>query len=57
MAYKVVQDESEAVKILHEIMQTPQLRSVHFTFDVGVGFGPIVRYEVERFAFCEEQEK
>ena len=56
MSKKIVQNEEEAIKILREIMKTPQLLSVHFEFDISNIEPPTVEYTIRRFAYRMEGE-
>ena len=44
-----VKSAEEAGEILLKLMDTPQLRSVRFTFEAGVNGLPTVSYYVSRF--------
>lgn len=56
MARKIIKNEEEAIKILRELMKTPQLVDLHFEFDIGTDKLPMVQYEVKRFAYGEKFE-
>jgi hypothetical protein len=55
---KIIRNADEACEILKSLMETPQLVSLHFEFDIGVNGGPIVDYRIKRFAdrFTEDAE-
>ena len=44
-----VKSAEEAGEILLKLMDTPQLRSVRFTFEAGINSVPTVSYDVSRF--------
>ena len=44
-------------KILHELLNTPHMRSLHFELDVAVDEVPTVKYSVERFVYIDEVEE
>ena len=44
-----VKSAEEAGEILLKLMDTPQLRSVRFTFEAGTNGVPMVSYDVSRF--------
>ena len=46
----IVKNADEAARILVELMQTEQLVSLHFEYDIAVDEVPRVRYTVNRFA-------
>ena len=56
---KVIPNADEACNILKSIMETPQLISLHFEFDIGVDRSPMVDYRIKRFALglTEEAEE
>ena len=43
----------EAAKILVDLMHTPMIRSLHFTFKADCASVPTVEYCVERFVYEE----
>ena len=50
----IVKNADEAARILVELMQTEQLVSLHFEFDIAVDEVPRVRYTVNRFAIKDK---
>ena len=56
---KIVRNADEACEILKYLMETPQLVSLHFEFDIGVDGVPMVDYRIKRLAcrFTEEAEE
>lgn len=56
---KVIRSADDACKILKSLIETPQLVSLHFEFDVGVDRSPMVDYRIKRFAcgFTEDAEE
>ena len=56
---KIIRNADEACDILKSLMETPQLVSLHFEFDIDVGDAPMVNYRIKRFAcrFTEEAEE
>lgn len=56
---KIIRNADEACSILKSLMETPQLVSLHFEFDIGVDRSPVVDYRIKRFAlwFTEEEEE
>lgn len=56
---KLIRNADEACEILKSLMETPELVSLHFEFDIGVNGGPIVDYRIKRFAYryTEEEEE
>ena len=60
MSEKVIRPIDNAwagAKILHDLLNTPQMRSLHFELDVTLDGLPIVKYSVERFAYIDEVEE
>lgn len=55
---KIIKNADEACDILKSLMETPQLVSLHFEFDIGVDRSPMVDYRIKRFAlrFTEKAE-
>jgi hypothetical protein len=53
---KIIRNADEACDILKSLMETPQLVSLHFEFDIGVNGGPIVDYRIKRFAYKSTEE-
>jgi hypothetical protein len=53
---KIIKSADEACEILKSLMQTPQLRSLHFEFDISYDCVPMVDYRIKRFAYREEKE-
>lgn len=47
---KNVFDVDEAIKILLDLIKTPQLCDIHFEFDARVEKAPSVSYTIKRFA-------
>lgn len=52
---KPIDNAKEAAKIMLELMETPQIRSLHFEFEIGVRSAPTVEYTVERLVIPEEE--
>lgn len=48
---KIIRNADEACEILKSLMETPQLVSLHFEFDIGVDRSPMVDYRIKRFAY------
>lgn len=44
-------------KVLHELLNTPHVRSLHFELDVAADEIPTVKYSIERFAYIDEVEE
>jgi hypothetical protein len=55
---KIIRNADEACEILKSLMETPQLVSLHFEFDIGAGRSTMVDYRIKRLAyrFTEEAE-
>ena len=54
--HDVVSSAEEAAKILLQLSQTKQLRSIRFEFSMDMDCVPVVNYAVERLAFRESAE-
>ena len=56
---KIIKNADEACKILKSLIETPQLVSLHFEFDISVDSAPMVDYRIKRFAcgFTEDAEE
>lgn len=56
---KIIKNADEACNILKSLMETPQLLSLHFEFDIGTDRLPVVDYRIKRLAcrFTEEAEE
>lgn len=52
---KHIKNADEAVKILLDLMNTPQMVSIHFEFDCGADILPMVVYTIKRFAVGEDE--
>lgn len=56
-----IDDAWAGAKILHELIQTPNMKSLHFKLDVSVDEVATVKYTIEQFAveetFNEKGEK
>lgn len=48
---KIIRNADEACEILKSLMETPQLVSLHFEFDIAVDGVPMVDYRIKRFAY------
>ena len=48
---KIVRNADEACEILKSLMETPQLVTLHFEFDIGDDKIPMVDYRIKRFAY------
>ena len=53
---KIIRNADEACDILKSLMETPQLVSLHFEFDIGVDSSPMVNYRIKRFAYMYTEE-
>lgn len=56
MAVDYVGSAEEAARLLVNLMDTPKLRSLRFTFMADVNGVPTVDYRVERFVYPEKIE-
>lgn len=52
---KSVESAEEAIGLLRDLMNTPQMCELHFEFDCSIGYVPYVQYQVKRYVVKEEE--